>query len=102
MGLRDGVTLKQGSGFTLSLSKDEKQKEARMAGEHEEHTHEHSFIQVFEGETISVFEQVPHRAITLQLHDRGLALDLTYEGALALGEALAAVVEHVRAASGRG
>jgi len=40
---------------------------------------------------------VPHRIITLRLHDRGFSFDLTYDDALALGAALEQIVAHVKA-----
>ena len=68
-----------------------------MTTGHEEHAHEHEFVEIFDAETITALEQVPHGIITLQLHQRGLSLDLTYEEAAALGTVMERVVEHVNA-----
>jgi hypothetical protein len=62
-----------------------------------EHAHEHEFVEIVDSETITAFELVPHGIITLQLHERGLSLDLTYKEAAALGVVMERVVEHVNA-----
>lgn len=66
-----------------------------MTTEHEEHAHQHALVEIIDSETITAFEQVPHGIITLQLHERGLSLDLSYEQAIALGTVMGKVVEYV-------
>ncbi|MBI2172394.1 MAG: hypothetical protein HYU30_10355 [Chloroflexi bacterium] len=67
-----------------------------MTTGHEEHTHEHEFVEIFDAETIIAFEQAPHEIITVRLHERGFSLDLTYEEAAALGTVMERVVEHLK------
>ena len=68
-----------------------------MTTGHEEHAHEHEFVEIFDAETITALEQVPHGIITLQLHQRGFSLDMTYQEAMALGRVMEKVVAHVNA-----
>ena len=68
-----------------------------MATGHEEHAHEHEFVEIIDSETITAFEQSPHGIITLQLHQRGFSLELSYQEAIALGVVMEKVVEHVNA-----
>lgn len=68
-----------------------------MAPEHEEHAHGHEFVEIMDSKTITAFEQSPHGIITLQLHQRGFSLDLSYQEAIALGVVMEKVVEHVNA-----
>jgi len=72
-------------------------KEVEVATGHEEHAHEHGIVEIIDSETITAVEQIPHGIITLQLHDRGMALDLTSEEALALGTVMERVVQHLLA-----
>lgn len=66
-----------------------------MASGHEDHAHEHEFMEIIDSETITAFEGVPHGIITLQLHQRGLSIDLTYEEAMALEIVIKKVVEYI-------
>ena len=66
-----------------------------MTTEPEAHAHAHQVVEIVEAETITAFEQVPHGIITLQLHQRGFSLELTYEEATALGMVMEKVVDHV-------
>lgn len=66
-----------------------------MATGHEEHAHEHAFVDIVESDTITAFEQSPHGVITLQWFRRGVSLDLTYDDAVELGMVMEKVVEHV-------
>lgn len=68
-----------------------------MTTGHEEHAHEHEFVEIIVAETITAFEQAPHGIITLQLRQRGLSLDMTYEEASASGTVMERVVEYVNA-----
>lgn len=68
-----------------------------MATGHEGHAHEHEFVEIVDAATITAFEQAPHGIITLQLHQRGFALELTYEEVAALGAVMERVVEYVKA-----
>lgn len=68
-----------------------------MTTGHEEHAHEHEFVEIIDSETITAFEQSPHGIITLQLHQRGFSLDLSYDDAIALAMVMGKVVEHVNA-----
>jgi len=68
-----------------------------MTTGHEEHAHEHVFAEIIDTDTITAYEQLPHGIITLRLHQRGFALELTYEEAAALGSVMEKVVEHVNA-----
>ncbi|MFC2010809.1 hypothetical protein ACFLUR_00760 [Chloroflexota bacterium] len=60
----------------------------------EEHDHDHEFIDIAESETIFAYAEAIHKAITLQFHQRGIALSLSYEEALELAEVMLAVKEH--------
>jgi len=66
-----------------------------MSTSHEGHAHEHEFVEIIDSETMTAFEQRPHRIITLQLHERGLSLDLSYHEAVALGMVMEKLVEYV-------
>jgi hypothetical protein len=66
--------------------------EGRMA---EEHEHEHDFVEVVDSEQVFVYDQVPHQVLTLRLNERGLAIELTYDEALALGEAMGQVAAYI-------
>ena len=68
-----------------------------MATGREEHAREHEFVEIIDSETITAFEQSPHGIITLQLHQRGFSLDLSYQGAFALGVMMEKEVKHVNA-----
>ena len=68
-----------------------------MAASHEEHAHENRFIEIVDSETITAFEQSPHGIITLQLHQRGFSLELTFEEVAALGKVMEKVVHYVNA-----
>lgn len=52
-------------------------------------------MEAVDAEAITTFEKAPHGIITLQLHQRGFSLDLTYEEAAALGQVTGKVVEPV-------
>ena len=68
-----------------------------MDTEDDNHAHAHEFVEIIDSETITAFEHSPHGIVTLQLHQRGLSLDLTHEEAVALGMVMERVVEHVKA-----
>jgi len=68
-----------------------------MATGHEEHAHEHEFVEIVDSQTITAFEESPHGIVTLRLHQRGFSLDLTSEEALALGTVMEEVVKYVKA-----
>jgi hypothetical protein len=68
-----------------------------MVSSHEEHAHEHELVEIVDSETLSAFEHVPHEIITLHFHQRGFAIDLMHDEVIALGKAMAQVVEHVQA-----
>ena len=67
-----------------------------MVTENDNHAHEHEFVEIVDDETITAFEQSPHGIVTLQLHQRGLSMDLTYDEAVALGTVMERVVKHVK------
>jgi len=64
----------------------------------EEHDHEHNYHEIEGTENISAYEETTHHVITLQFHERGMALSMSYEEALELADAMQKVVVH----SGRG
>ena len=64
--------------------------------EPEDEDHEHDYRQIAETESLSAYDEMVHSVITLEFHDRGLALDLSYEEAEELGATVAAIVEYVR------
>ncbi len=61
----------------------------------EEEAHEHSYREIEGTENISAYEETTHHLITLQFHERGLALTLNYEEALELADAMQKVVGHI-------
>lgn len=60
-----------------------------------EGAHEHAFVEIEGTENISVYEELTHHQITLQLHQRGLALTMSYEEALELADAMQKVLGHI-------
>ena len=46
-------------------------------------------------ENISAYEETTHHVITLQFHERGMALSMSYEEALELADAMQKVVVHI-------
>jgi hypothetical protein len=44
-----------------------------------ERGHEHSYQEIEGTENISAYEETTHRLITLQFHERGLAITMNYE-----------------------
>lgn len=67
-----------------------------MADQHEEHDHEHSFVEVVDSELVFIYDQVPHQVLTMRLNERGVAVELTYDEALALAEAFEQVARYVQ------
>ena len=61
----------------------------------EEHDHEHNYQEIDGTENISAYEETTHHVITLQFHERGMALSMTYEEALELADAMQKVVVHI-------
>lgn len=62
----------------------------------EEHDHDHSFVEVVDSDLVFVYDQVPHQVLTMRLNERGVAVELTYEEALALAEAMEKVARYVQ------
>lgn len=62
----------------------------------EEHDHEHSFVEVADTEIAFIYDQVPHQVLTLRLNERGVAIELTYDEALALAEAMEQAVRYIQ------
>ena len=62
----------------------------------DEHDHDHDFVEVVDSEQVFVYDQVPHQVLTLRLNERGFAVELTYDEALALGEAMAQVAAYIK------
>lgn len=62
----------------------------------EEHDHEHSFVEVADTEVAFIYDQVPHQVLTLRLNDRGVSIELSYDEAIALSEALDQVVQYIQ------
>lgn len=62
----------------------------------EEHDHDHSFVEVVDSDFVFVYDQVPHQVLTMRLNERGVAVELTYEEALALAEAMEQVARYVQ------
>jgi hypothetical protein len=60
-----------------------------------DHGHEHFYSEIEGTENISAFEETTHHMITLQFHERGLALSMSYEEALELADAMQKVVGHI-------
>ncbi|HZS00405.1 MAG TPA: hypothetical protein VFE37_16945 [Chloroflexota bacterium] len=60
-----------------------------------EHDHEHYYSEIEGTENISAYEETTHHIITLQFHERGVALSLSYEEALELADAMQKVVGHI-------
>ena len=63
----------------------------------EEHNHEHDYVEIVESETISAYAEAIHEVVTLQLNQRGIALNLSYEEALELTKTMEAVQNHIAA-----
>jgi hypothetical protein len=61
----------------------------------QEHDHEHHYSEIEGTENISAYEETTHHIITLQFHERGVALSLNYEEALELADAMQKVVGHI-------
>ena len=68
-----------------------------MATGHEEHAHEHRIVEIIDTTTIAAFEESPHQVITLELHQRGFSLDLTYQEVVVLAEVMEKMLERVNA-----
>jgi len=64
--------------------------------EHEEHDNEHSFVEVVDSDVVFIYDQVPHQVLTMRLNERGVAVELIYDEALALAEAFEQVVRYVQ------
>lgn len=62
----------------------------------EEHDHEHSFVEVVDSDVVFVYDQVPHQVLTVRFNDRGVSIELTYDEALALSEAMEQVARYVQ------
>jgi hypothetical protein len=60
-----------------------------------ERGHEHSYQEIEGTENISAYEETTHRLITLQFHERGLAITMNYEEVLELADAMQKVVGHL-------
>ena len=60
-----------------------------------DHGHEHAYVEIEGTENISAYEETTHHLITLQFHERGLALTMNYEEALELADAMQKVVAHI-------
>ncbi len=65
-----------------------------MAPRHD-HRHEHVFEEIEATENISSYEETTHHVITLEFHDRGLAISLDYAQALELADAMQKIVGHI-------
>ena len=63
--------------------------------DHDEPGHEHHYVEIEGTENISVYEEQMHHQLTLQLHQRGLALTMNYEEALELADAMQRVLAHI-------
>jgi hypothetical protein len=61
----------------------------------DERGHEHAYREIDGTENISAYEETTHRMITLQFHERGVALTLNHEEVLELADALQKVVAHL-------
>ncbi len=61
----------------------------------QEHDHEHFYSEIEGTENISAYEETTHHIITLQFHERGVALSMNYEEALELADAMQKVVAHI-------
>ena len=58
----------------------------------EDEDHEHVYNNIVQTRNLSAYAEAIHEVITLEFHDRGLSLDLSYAEALELGKVLAEVV----------
>jgi hypothetical protein len=63
--------------------------------ESDAHDHEHAYLEIEGTENISAYEETTHQLITLQFHERGLALMLNYEQAFELADAMQKIVGHI-------
>ncbi|MBI3979418.1 MAG: hypothetical protein HY331_14645 [Chloroflexi bacterium] len=68
-----------------------------MTNAEHEHDHEHAFVEIARTENIVAYEETVHQVITLRLHDRGLALELTHAEARELADALAQISARIGA-----
>ena len=66
-----------------------------MVERSEEHDHEHNYHEIDGTENISSYEETTHHVITLQFHERGVALSMNYEEALELADAMQKIVVHI-------
>ncbi|GEM_PF-4683339 len=66
----------------------------------EEHDHEHDFVEVADTDVAFVYDQVPHQVLTLRLNERGVAIELSYDEALALAEVFEQVAKYVQEQEG--
>jgi len=66
-----------------------------MVDRGQEHDHEHYYSEIEGTENISAYEETTHHIITLQFHERGVALSMNFEEALELADAMQKVVAHI-------
>ncbi len=62
----------------------------------EDDGHEHVYNNIVQTRNLSAYAEAIHEVVTLEFHDRGLSLDLSYAEAQELGKVLAEVVDFLK------
>lgn len=61
-----------------------------------EEGHEHKYSRIIQTRNLSAYAEAVHEVVTLEFHDRGLSLDLSFEEAQELGKVLEAITSYLR------
>lgn len=61
----------------------------------DEEEHEHLYISIAQTKELTAYEEAVHKMVSLEFHERGLTLDLTYEEATELGQVMAQIVAYL-------
>jgi len=62
----------------------------------EDDGHEHIYNNIVQTHNLSAYAEAIHEVVTLEFHDRGLSLDLSYAEAQELGKVLVEVVDFLK------
>ena len=61
----------------------------------DEEEHEHEYNSIIQTPNLAAYAEGIHEVVTLEFHDRGLSLDLSYAEAQELGRVIAEVVTYI-------